>query len=60
MKGYKRLTREQRYQIYALLKKERHHRTVMARDPAVDNSTASRELKRDRGRRASRPRRADE
>jgi IS30 family transposase len=50
MKGYKQLTREQRYQIYAL-KKECHNQLEMARNLGVDKSTTSRELKRNRGQR---------
>ena len=59
MKGYKQLTREQRYQIYAL-KKEHHNQLEMAHNLGVDKSTISRELKRNQGRRGYRPKQADE
>ncbi len=59
MKGYKQLTREQRYQIYAL-KKEGHSRTVIARNVGVHKTTISRELTRNRGGRGYRPKQADE
>ena len=59
MKGYTQLTREQRYQIYAL-KKEGHNRTVIARNVGVHKATISRELSRNRGGRGYRPKQADE
>lgn len=59
MKGYKQLTRERRYQIYAL-KKEHHNQLEMARNLGVDKSTISRELKRNHGQRGYRPKQADE
>lgn len=59
MKGYKQLTREQRYQIYAL-KKEGHSRTAIARNLDVHKATISRELSRNLGGRGYRPTQADE
>ena len=59
MKGYKQLTHEQRYQIYAL-KKEGHSRTAIARNLGVHKATISRELSRNLGRRGYRPAQADE
>ena len=59
MTGYKQLTREQRYQIYAL-KKERHSQSEMAHNLGVHKSTISRELKRNQGGRGYRPKQADE
>ncbi len=59
MNGYKQLTREQRYQIYAL-QKEGHSRTVIARNVGVHKTTISRELTRNRGGRGYRPKQADE
>ena len=59
MKDYTQLTREQRYQIYAL-KKEGHNRTVIARNVGVHKATISRELSRNRGGRGYRPKQADE
>jgi IS30 family transposase len=59
MNGYKQLTREQRYQIYAL-KKEGHSRTAIARNVGVHKATVSRELRRNRGERGDRPKQADE
>ncbi|MBA3765534.1 MAG: IS30 family transposase [Acidobacteria bacterium] len=59
MNGYKQLTREQRYQIYAL-KKEGHNRTAIARNLGVHKATVSRELTRNRGGRGYRPKQADE
>jgi IS30 family transposase len=58
MNGYKQLTREQRYQIYAL-KKEGHSRTAIARNVGVHKATVSRELSRNRGERGYRPKQAD-
>jgi IS30 family transposase len=59
MNGYTQLTREQRYQIYAL-KKEGHSRTEIARNVGVHKTTISRELARNRGGRGYRPKQADE
>jgi len=59
MKGYQQLTREQRYQIYAL-KKEGHSRTAIARNVGVHKATISRELTRNTGGRGYRPQQADE
>ena len=56
---YRQLTREQRYQIYAL-KKAAHSRTEIAAIVGVHKSTVSRELKRNSGRRGYRPRQAHE
>lgn len=56
--AYTQLTREQRYQIYAL-KKEDHNPSTIARNLGVHNSTISRELKRNRGARGYRPKQAD-
>jgi transposase, IS30 family len=57
--AYTQLTREQRYQIYAL-KKEGHSTAAIARNLGVHKSTISRELKRNRGARGYRPKQADE
>ena len=57
--SYTQLTREQRYQIYAL-KKEQHSQTEMARNLGVHKSTISRELARNQGQRGYRPKQADE
>ncbi len=59
MNGYKQLTRDQRYQIYAL-QKEGHSRTAIARNVGVHKATVSRELTRNTGGRGSRPKPADE
>jgi len=59
MKGYKQLTREQRYQIYAL-KKAGHNQAAIARNLGVHPATISRELSRNRGARGYRPKQADE
>jgi IS30 family transposase len=59
MTGYKQLTREQRYQIYAL-KKEGHSQTQIARNLGVHTATVSRELSRNTGGRGYRPRQPDE
>jgi IS30 family transposase len=48
--SYTQLTREQRYQIYAL-KKANHTQTEMAAIIKVHKATISRELRRNRGRR---------
>ena len=57
--SYTQLTREQRYQIYAL-KKAGHSQTETAAIVGVHKSTVSRELRRNRGRRGYRPGRAHE
>ncbi len=57
--SYTQLTREQRYQIYAL-KKEGHNRTAIARNVGVHKATVSRELTRNLGARGYRPKQADE
>src|SRR5947208_6127292 len=57
--SYTQLTREQRYQIYAL-KKAGHTQTAMAAIVGIHKSTVSRELRRNRGRRGYRPGRAHE
>ena len=57
MSGYTQLTREQRYQIEALLK-ARHSQTKIAAVVGVHKSTISRELRRNRGLRGYRPKQA--
>jgi len=57
--SYTQLTREQRYQIYAL-KKADHSQTEMAAIIGCHKSTISRELKRNGGQRGYRPKQADE
>jgi IS30 family transposase len=57
--SYTQLTREQRYQIYAL-KKAGHTQTETAAIIGVHKSSISRELRRNRGRRGYRPARAHE
>ena len=57
MKGYTQLTREQRYQIYALVKTGQTQ-TTMAMVVGVHTATISRELRRNRGHRGYRPRQA--
>jgi IS30 family transposase len=57
--SYTQLTREQRYQIYAL-KKAGHTRTEIARHVGVHKATVSRELVRNLGERGYRPKQADE
>ena len=57
MRTYCQLTQEQRYQIYAL-RKTKHSLTEIAEVIAVDKSTVSRELKRNRGGRGYRPQQA--
>jgi transposase, IS30 family len=52
--SYTQLTREQRYQIYAL-KKAGHSQTATAAIVGVHKATVSRELRRNRGRRSYRP-----
>jgi IS30 family transposase len=55
--SYKQLTREQRYQIHALLKMD-HNQTEIANCLEVHKATISRELYRNRGQRGYRPRQA--
>ncbi len=57
MKTYTQLTREQRYQIYVLMKTG-HHQTKIAELIAVHKSTISRELFRNRGLRGYRAKQA--
>ena len=57
MKRYTQLTREQRYQIYAL-KKAGHSQNKIALLVEVHKSTISRELKRNTGQRGYRPKQA--
>ena len=57
MKGYTQLTREQRYQIDALVKTEQPQ-TQIAAVLGVHPATISRELRRNRGRRGYRPHQA--
>ena len=57
MRGYTQLTREQRYQIQALLKTGQN-RTIIATVLGVHKSTISRELRRNRGLRGYRPHQA--
>jgi len=57
--SYTQLTREQRYQIYAL-KKAGHNRTEIARNLGVHKATVARELVRNLGERGYRPKQADE
>lgn len=57
--SYTQLTREQRYQIYAL-KKADHSQTEMASIIGCHKSTISRELARNGGQRGYRPKQADE
>jgi IS30 family transposase len=57
--SYTQLTREQRYQIYAL-KKADHSQTEMASIIGCHKSTISRELARNGGQRGYRPRQAQE
>ena len=57
MKGYKQLTREQRYQIEAL-KKEGFLNKAIAQNLNVSASTISREFRRNRGLRGYRPQQA--
>ena len=57
--SYTQLTREQRYQIYAL-KKAAHSRTEIASIIGVHKSTVSRELSRNSGQRGYRPKQAHE
>jgi transposase, IS30 family len=55
--NYKQLTREQRYQIYALMKAG-HSQRQMASIIGIHKTTISREMRRNRGRRGYRPRQA--
>jgi IS30 family transposase len=57
MRSYTQLTREQRYQIYAL-KKVNHSQSSIAKLLGVHKSTISRELKRNCGQRGYRPKQA--
>jgi len=57
MRNYKQLTREQRYQIYALMKAGLSQ-TAIARIIGVHKSTISREIRRNRGLRGYRPKQA--
>jgi IS30 family transposase len=57
--NYRQLTREQRYQIYAL-KQMGHTQTAIATCLGVNKSTISRELRRNSGRRGYRPKQAQE
>ncbi len=57
MRGYTQLTREQRYQIHALLKTGQTH-TRIATVVGVHTATISRELRRNRGLRGYRPHQA--
>ena len=57
--SYRQLTREQRYQIYALLKAG-HSQTQIAALIVCHKSTISRELRRNRGAKGYRPRQATE
>jgi IS30 family transposase len=55
--AYAQLTQEQRYQIYALLKTE-HSQSKIAKVVGVHNSTISREITRNKGKRGYRPKQA--
>lgn len=57
--SYTQLTREQRYQISALLK-EQHTQQQIAHNLGVHPGTISREVRRNRGQRGYRPKQADE
>ena len=57
--SYTQLTREQRYQIYALMKAEQSQ-TRIAEIVGCHKSTVSRELRRNRGQRGYRPKQAHE
>ena len=57
--SYTQLTREQRYQIYALVKAS-HDQTRIAEIMGCHKSTISRELARNRGQRGYRPKQAHE
>ena len=56
--SYTQLTREQRYQIYSLLK-EQHTLTEIAKNIGVHKSTISREVRRNTGHRGYRPEQAN-
>jgi transposase, IS30 family len=56
--NYQQLTREQRYQIYAL-KKAGHNQTQIATLIGLHKSTISREMRRNRGGRGYRPKQAE-
>ena len=57
--NYRQLAREQRYQIYSLMK-EGHNQTQIAANLGCHKSTISRELRRNRGLKGYRPNQADE
>ncbi len=57
--SYTQLTREQRYQIYAL-QKARQNQTQIAAIVGCHKSTSSREVRRNRGQRGYRPKQAHE
>ena len=57
MRNYRQLTREQRYQIYALMKAGLSQ-TAIAKIIGVHKSTMSREIRRNRGLRGYRPKQA--
>ena len=57
--SYTQLTREQRYQIYALMKAD-HDQTRIAEIVGCHKSTVSREVRRNRGQRGYRPKQAHE
>lgn len=57
MRYYSQLTREQRYQIYAL-KKKGHYQKAIAETIGVHESTVSREIRRNSGKRGYRPQQA--
>ena len=57
MRTYRQLTQEQRYQIYAL-RKTKHPLSEIAEVIGVHQSSVSRELKRNRGKRSYRPQQA--
>jgi IS30 family transposase len=59
MRTYTQLTQEQRYQIYSLLKAG-HNQTEIANNIQVHKSTISRELRRNRGLKGYRPKKAHE
>jgi transposase, IS30 family len=59
MRSYQQLTREQRYQIYALLKMG-HNQTETAQTVGVHKTTISRELGRNTGQRGYRPQQAQQ
>ena len=59
MRSYQQLTREQRYQIYALLKMG-HNQTEIAQTIGVHKATISRELGRNTGQRGYRPQQAQQ